>query len=47
MSEPRPRRVVVGVSGASGAPYADRLLRFLAGPGREQGIETDVILTKF
>ena len=47
MSEPRPRRVVVGVSGASGAPYADRLLRFLAGPGREQGIETDVIFTKF
>ena len=40
-------RLVVGVSGASGAPYAARLLDFLAGPGRAAGIETHVVFTKF
>jgi len=40
-------KIVVGVSGASGAPYARRMLDFLAGPGREAGIETHVIFTKF
>ncbi len=40
------RRIVVGVSGASGAPYADRALRFLAGPGRDAGIEAEVVFTK-
>lgn len=40
------RRIVLGVSGASGAPYAERAMRFLAGPGREAGIETDVVFTK-
>lgn len=39
-------KLVVGISGASGAPYAERLLRFLAGPGREAGIEADVVFTK-
>jgi 4-hydroxy-3-polyprenylbenzoate decarboxylase len=43
----RPRKIVVGVSGASGAPYAQRLLDFMAGPGREAGIETHVVFTKF
>ena len=40
-------KLVVGVSGASGAPYARRLLDFLAGPGRELGVETHVVFTKF
>ena len=39
------KRLVVGISGASGAPYAARLLDFLAGPGREAGIETHVVFT--
>lgn len=40
-------KIVVGISGASGAPYARRMLDFLAGPGREAGIDTHVIFTKF
>ena len=40
-------KVVVGISGASGAPYARRMLDFLAGPGRDAGIDTHVIFTKF
>lgn len=39
-------KLVLGVSGASGAPYAERALRFLAGPGRAAGIETDVVFTR-
>ncbi len=39
-------KLVLGVSGASGAPYAKRALQFLAGPGRAAGIETDVVFTK-
>jgi len=39
-------KLVLGISGASGAPYADRAMRFLSGPGREAGIETDVVFTK-
>lgn len=39
-------RIVVGITGATGAPYADRLLRFLAGPGRDAGIDADVVFTK-
>ena len=40
-------KLVVGVSGASGAPYAWRMLQFLAGPGAEAGIETHVVFSKF
>ena len=39
-------KLVVGISGASGAPYAARALQFLAGPGKDAGIETDVVFTK-
>jgi 4-hydroxy-3-polyprenylbenzoate decarboxylase len=39
-------KLVLGISGASGAPYAERALRFLAGPGRAAGIETDVVFTR-
>lgn len=39
-------KLVVGVSGASGAPYARRALEFLAGPGRDAGIHTDLVFTK-
>ncbi len=39
-------KLVVGISGASGAPYAERALKFLAGPGKDAGIETDVVFTK-
>lgn len=35
-------RIVVGITGASGAPYADRALRFLA----DHGIAADVVFTK-
>jgi 4-hydroxy-3-polyprenylbenzoate decarboxylase len=40
------RQLVLGVSGASGAPYAAQALKFLAGQGREAGIETSVVFTK-
>lgn len=39
-------KLVVGVTGASGAPYALRALRFLATEGRAAGIETDLVFTK-
>jgi 4-hydroxy-3-polyprenylbenzoate decarboxylase len=39
-------KLVLGISGASGAPYAERALKFLAGPGKKAGIETDVVFTK-
>ncbi len=39
-------RIVLGITGASGAPYAARALEFLSGPAREAGVETDVIFTK-
>ena len=40
------RKIVLGVTGASGAPYARQALQFLAGPGRDVGIETSVVFTK-
>lgn len=40
-------KLVVGVSGASGAPYARRMLDFLAGPGAAAGIETHLVFTRF
>ncbi len=39
-------RLVVGVSGASGAPYAKRLLDFLAEHGRDAGVEADLVFTQ-
>lgn len=39
-------RVVVGISGASGMPYARRVLQFLGTEGRAAGVETHVVLTK-
>lgn len=39
-------KLVLAVSGASGAPYAQRMLDFLAGPGRERGIETHLVFSK-
>lgn len=39
------RRVVVAISGASGAPYARRLLDFCAGPGRGV-IEPHLVFTR-
>ena len=39
-------KLIVGISGASGAPYAARALEFLAGPGRAAGIETGVVFSK-
>ncbi len=39
-------RLVIGVSGASGAPYAARMLSFLRDHGAELGIETHLIFTK-
>lgn len=39
-------KLVLGVSGASGAPYARRALEFLSTAGREAGVETDVVFTK-
>jgi flavin prenyltransferase len=39
-------KLVVGVSGASGAPYAKRLLDFLAAEGPAQGVEADLVFTE-
>ncbi len=39
------KRVVVAVSGASGAPYAARLLQFCAGAGRDR-IEPHLVFTR-
>ena len=47
MSQASPRRIVVGVTGASGAVYAQRVLHFLRDVGAELGIETHVTFTKF
>ncbi len=40
------KRVVLGITGASGAPYAARALHFFAGAGREAGIEAEVVFTR-
>jgi len=39
-------KLVVAVSGASGAPYARRLLDFLAAEGARHGVETDLVFTE-
>ena len=39
-------RIVVGVSGASGAPYARRLLDFLAAEGPKHGISADLVFSE-
>jgi 4-hydroxy-3-polyprenylbenzoate decarboxylase len=39
-------RLVVGISGASGAPYAKRLLDFLAAEGQAQGVSADLVFTQ-
>ncbi len=39
-------RLVVAVSGASGAPYAKRLLDFLAEQGPAHGVEADLVFTR-
>jgi 4-hydroxy-3-polyprenylbenzoate decarboxylase len=38
-------KLVVGVGGASGAPYAKRLLDFLAGEGPAAGVSVDLVFT--
>ncbi len=38
-------KLVVGISGASGAPYARRLLDFLAAHGEAHGISVDLVFT--
>lgn len=47
MSAASPRKIVVGVTGASGAVYAQRVLHFLRDEGPALGIETHVTFTKF
>lgn len=39
-------KLVVAVSGASGAPYARRLLDFLAGEGAAHGVAADLVFTQ-
>jgi len=39
-------KLVVGISGASGAPYAARLLSFLQEHGEEVGVETHVVFSQ-
>ena len=39
-------KLVVAVSGASGAPYARRLLDFLAAHGKDHGVEADLVFTQ-
>lgn len=41
--EPRPRRIVIGITGATGAVYAVRLLEVL----RQVGVETHLIISKW
>ena len=43
MSEPAPRRVVVGITGASGIPYAKDLLETLR---RARGVEVHLVTTE-
>ncbi|MCB9689624.1 MAG: UbiX family flavin prenyltransferase [Alphaproteobacteria bacterium] len=43
----RPRKIVVAVTGASGAPYAARVLDFLRDEAAELGLEPHVVFTKF
>ncbi len=38
-------KLVVGISGATGAPYARRLLDFLAAHGAAHGVEVDLVFT--
>jgi 4-hydroxy-3-polyprenylbenzoate decarboxylase len=38
-------KLVVGISGATGAPYARRLLEFLAEHGPAHGVSADVVFT--
>lgn len=40
-----PRRIVVGISGASGAPYARRLLEVLSGDAMRTQVHTSVVLS--
>lgn len=42
-----PRRIVIGVTGASGAPYAARLLDFLRDEAASLGVEPHVVFTRF
>ena len=39
-------KLVVAISGASGAPYAKRLLDFLAAEGPRHGVAVDVVFTE-
>jgi 4-hydroxy-3-polyprenylbenzoate decarboxylase len=39
-------RLVVGISGATGAPYARRLLDFLAAHGAPHGVSVDLVFTQ-
>jgi 4-hydroxy-3-polyprenylbenzoate decarboxylase len=39
-------KVVVAISGASGAPYAKRLLDFLAAHGPAAGVQVDLVFTQ-
>jgi 4-hydroxy-3-polyprenylbenzoate decarboxylase len=39
-------KLVVAISGASGAPYARRLLDFLAAEGRAHGVAVDLVFTE-
>lgn len=41
------RRIVIAVTGASGAPYARRVLDFLRDEGAALGIEPHVVFTKY
>ncbi len=45
MSTGRPRKIAVGVTGASGAPYAKRLLEVLAARRRAGDVEVGVCLS--
>jgi 4-hydroxy-3-polyprenylbenzoate decarboxylase len=41
----RARRIVVGISGASGAPYARRLLEVLGGEALRESVQVSVVLS--
>lgn len=43
---PEPKRIVVGVTGASGSPYAQRLLKFLAAHREALGLDVSLVFTR-
>ncbi len=46
MTRPQARRIVVGIGGASGQPYAERVLRFLSDHREQLDLDVHVVFSK-